>query len=71
MKRWMIGVLALFVLACLLPTANASAMSRAQYREMIRSMPLLERPNRPGHIYGNTVRRLHAIRVRRSYRRGF
>lgn len=25
----------------------------------IRQLPLLERPNRPGHIYGNTVRRMH------------
>lgn len=26
-------------------------------RQEIRSMPILERPNRPGHFYGNTVRR--------------
>lgn len=25
----------------------------------VRSKPLLERPNRIGHFYGNTVRRLH------------
>lgn len=36
------------------------AASRSQsYREAIRSMPLLERPNRPGHFYGNTVRRVY------------
>lgn len=38
------------------PTATrdvAQGMSRAQ----IRSMPLLERPDRPGHFYGNAVRR--------------
>ena len=34
---------------------NASAMTRAE----IRSMPLLERPNRVGHFYGNNVRRVH------------
>ncbi|MBI1248610.1 hypothetical protein GC197_12315 [bacterium] len=34
---------------------TASAMTRAQ----IRSMPLLERPNRIGHFYGNNVRRVH------------
>lgn len=31
----------------------------AQDRESIRQTPLLERPNRPGHFYGNTVRWLH------------
>ncbi|HBO44688.1 MAG TPA: hypothetical protein DD670_12300 [Planctomycetaceae bacterium] len=36
------------------PVANASLT-----REQIRQMPLLERPNRPGHFYGNTVRRLN------------
>lgn len=35
------------------------AMSRAEYRAHVRAMPLLERPNRPGHFYGNTVRRMH------------
>jgi hypothetical protein len=25
-------------------------------------MPLLERPDRPGHVYGNTVRRFYRIR---------
>lgn len=28
-------------------------------RAYIRSLPLLLRPNRPGHFYGNTVRYLH------------
>ncbi|MBP3694372.1 MAG: hypothetical protein J6J31_08070 [Thermoguttaceae bacterium] len=32
---------------------------RALTRQEIRNMPLLERPNRPGHFYGNTVRRLY------------
>jgi hypothetical protein len=27
--------------------------------QQIRQKPILERPNRPFHIYGNTVRRLH------------
>lgn len=35
---------------------NREAISR----ESIRHMPLLMRPNRPFHFYGNTVRRLHA-----------
>lgn len=41
---------------------NLQGMSRAEYRSHVRSMPLLERPNRPGHIYGNNVRRLHHFR---------
>ncbi len=36
---------------------------RAARREAIRRMPLLARPDRPGHFYGNTVRRLHRRRV--------
>ena len=38
---------------------HVQGMSRAELRAHVRSMPLLERPNRPGHFYGNTVRRLH------------
>ncbi len=29
----------------------------AQKRAAIRAMPILQRPSRPGHFYGNTVRR--------------
>ena len=25
----------------------------------IQQQPILQRPNRPGHVYGNTVRRMH------------
>jgi hypothetical protein len=35
-----------------------AATSRAEERAVIRSMPMGERPNRPGHFYGNTVRRM-------------
>lgn len=38
----------------------------AQEREAIRQTPLLERPNRPGHFYGNTVRWLHDRRTPRG-----
>ncbi len=27
--------------------------------QQIRQQPILERPDRPGHVYGNTVRRMH------------
>ncbi|MDO4630466.1 MAG: hypothetical protein Q4C70_14905 [Planctomycetia bacterium] len=36
---------------------KASVDKRSLTRQEIRNMPILERPNRPGHIYGNTVRR--------------
>lgn len=33
----------------------AANLSRVE----IRSMPIVERPDRPGHFYGNAVRRRH------------
>ena len=36
---------------------SADSAARGLTREQIRSMPILERPNRIGHFYGNTVRR--------------
>ncbi len=41
----------------------AQAETRAEVRTQIRQTPLLERPNRVGHFYGNNVRRLHHLRV--------
>jgi hypothetical protein len=32
-------------------------------RAAIRSMPITQRPNRPGHFYGRTVRTLHKLGV--------
>ena len=43
-----------------MPETPASAYTSAQ-RAAIRSMPLEQRPNRPGHVYGNTVRRINKI----------
>jgi hypothetical protein len=40
------------------------ALTPAAQRQAIREMPLLMRPNRPGHFYGNTVRRLYYGRSR-------
>ena len=49
-----------------------SSYSNASYGHMtpqqIRQMPLLARPNRPGHFYGNTVRRIYYRRHGYSYR---
>ncbi|MCR5163568.1 MAG: hypothetical protein K6C40_06080 [Thermoguttaceae bacterium] len=41
------------------PTAQKTQNQRALTRKEIRSMDILDRPNRPGHFYGNTVRRRH------------
>jgi hypothetical protein len=34
---------------------------RPAQRQAIRQTPILERPNRVGHFYGNTVRRLNGV----------
>lgn len=48
----------------LLPIEEASAsgpmIARGAERDAIRSTHILHRPYRPGHFYGNTVRRRHA-----------
>ena len=36
-----------------------NTFSNTRRRAQIKSMHILNRPNRPGHFYGNTVRRLH------------
>jgi hypothetical protein len=57
---------AMFALPGNCPVAKASApadlpaasvyQSRATHRQTIRRMPLMHRPNRPGHFLGNTLR---------------
>jgi len=47
-------------------SGRANTNSNAAYRQAIRQTPILERPSRPGHFYGNTVRRLNGIRSSRS-----
>ena len=70
-----IAVAALFVLPQTVSTANGqtplfpapiNAPIQAAHREAIRQMPILNRPSRPGHFYGNTVRRRHAMRTGRG-----
>lgn len=61
-----------FTLAALLAAAIASLPSEASStgfdprivtfgdsREQIKATPITERPNRPLHVYGNSVRRRH------------
>ena len=38
----------------------------AQKRAAIRAMPILERPSRPGHFYGNAVRRNASAKLKQS-----
>lgn len=67
MERAMIRValLLLFVLLQVfwLPEAGIADTTNLS-REQIRSLPITERPSRPGHVYGNTVRRLKNGRPR-------
>jgi len=53
-----ISVIVLFLVSQVALASNALARNNANLsREQIRSMPILERPSRPGHFYGNAVRR--------------
>ena len=44
------------------PTEMATGMTPQQ----IESLPILERPDRPGHIYGNTVRRIYRAQMQQQ-----
>jgi hypothetical protein len=44
-------------LAVLVVTSSALARNPGYSRAEIRAMPITERPSRPGHFYGNAVRR--------------
>jgi hypothetical protein len=54
-------LMALAILPCLLVALPVKAQASSNVnasRNQIKSMPLMQRPNRPGHFVGNTVRRL-------------
>jgi len=55
------------IAALVVPMLAAVQADAAGYinmqRATIRSMPITQRPNRPGHFYGNSVRTLHRIGV--------
>lgn len=42
---------------------DARFPTRAASRAQIQQLPILERPDRFGHIYGNTVRRINRLRT--------
>lgn len=53
------------------PRAAAARLRETQaQRESIQQTPLVERPNRPGHFYGNNVRRAYYGKVRVNRHRG-
>ncbi len=73
MIRSYLTICLLFAAISLIPQPNDSAharsvqssiQSQAKRAAAIRRMPLLRRPNRPGHFIGNTIRRNHALRMR-------
>lgn len=41
------------------PGWSPVVVARGAYRDQIKSMPMEQRPYRPLHFYGNTVRRMH------------
>ena len=56
----MTGMLLLVSMAVAQESDRLPIIARGQLREEIKSTPILDRPNRPLHFYGNTVRRQHA-----------
>lgn len=65
-RQWIIA--SVFLASCLMGTAVASAqqpgwslrvVTFGETRRQIESTPILQRPYRPLHFYGNTVRRRH------------
>jgi hypothetical protein len=49
------------IAAAVMPSL-ADAAQTSDSRSTIKSMPIVSRPSRPGHFYGNTVRRVHQRR---------
>ena len=65
MNNWILamalaGVLWLTSAVVAQPDGNSyPIIATGAQREAIKSTPILHRPYRPGHFYGNTVRRRH------------
>jgi hypothetical protein len=55
-------VIGLLLVAGLFGTIEVAQAASAASRAAIRQMPITARPSRPGHFYGNTVRRMHRLR---------
>lgn len=72
MRRLLLPVITTVVLASLLEPAaarnsnfDARIVTFGEARDQIKSTPMVERPNRPLHFYGNSVRRRHGRAVSR------
>ena len=46
------------------PGRSRQVVASGSYRQQIRSKPIVHRPYRPMHFYGNTVRRIYHRRGR-------
>lgn len=55
MLRFLLAIA--FVISAFAMADEVQAASRTMTRAEIRAMPMVSRPNRPGHFIGNTVRR--------------
>lgn len=56
----MTGMMLLVSVAVAQESGRLPIIARGQERQEIKSTPILDRPNRPLHFYGNTVRRQYA-----------
>lgn len=54
-----VGLLGSFESMAQEPGWSGPVIARGPQRAAIEATPILERPYRPGHFYGNTVRRRH------------
>lgn len=57
-------LLAVLAIVAAAPNAAFGRQPTNLTPSQIKSMPITERPNRPGHVYGNTVRFFHHLRAR-------
>jgi hypothetical protein len=66
MRTLVIATVATVALVSVSPAAASSAgfdpriVTFGETRQQIQNTPVLERPNRPLHVYGNTARRRHS-----------
>lgn len=56
------ALLVLVVVGAVFSAQPTEAAYTASQRAAIRAMPITQRPYRPGHFYGNTVRALNRVR---------
>ena len=44
------------------PVWSPVIIAKGEYKAYIKSLPIEERPNRPFHFYGNTIRRINYLK---------